>query len=264
MHHSRRKPGHVSNNSSTTDVRKAGNTMDPSRPRRPQVVTRKSPSQSLHNLGKNIGDREREYEGEQYLDDDERESFPQFCMTCEKQFVAQDERFLYCSEACRKNDQTATVSSPFLAFEDYGHYHSDSTPLYAWESSETRDIIPRASPSRPSPNNFPPSASPGNPQYTSAITALRSLNLHPPSPPSPLSTNGGIWPFTRSAAASPSSSYTKPDVHPSTYDGGYVASAYNHTDSSMTASDRPLPSRNPPAYSRPKSIALVTPMISRC
>ncbi|KAI8634554.1 hypothetical protein F5Y19DRAFT_469614 [Xylariaceae sp. FL1651] len=262
MHHSRKKSGHVSTNSSLTDVRKAGSAADPSRSRRPQTLTRKSTPQVLQKLGKNPRDREREWEEERWSED-ERESFPQYCMTCEKQFIAQDERFLYCSEACRKHDQSATISS-HSSVKMHNGYNSGSLPFYAAGHPEPRDIIPRASPSRPSSNYFSPPTTPTSSQYTSAISALRSLNRRPPSPPSPVSTNASIWPFTRSAATSPSTSYTKPlNFYSSTYDGGYAASAYGHTTSGMTTSDRPLPTRKPTAYSRPKSIELVTPMIGR-
>ncbi|KAI1131579.1 hypothetical protein F5Y10DRAFT_52427 [Nemania abortiva] len=262
MHHHRRKSGHGSTNSSMTDVRKAGSAADASRSRRPQTLTRKSTPQTLQKLGKNPKDREREWEEEQWSED-ERESFPQYCMTCEKQFIAQDERFLYCSEACRKHDQHATTSS-HSSFTPYGGYHNGSLPYYASGNPEPRDIIPRASPSRPTSNYFSPPTTPTSSQYTSAVSALRSLSRRPPSPPSPVSLNATIWPFTRSAAASPSTSYTHPpNVYPSTYDGGYQTSAYSHIGSGMMTSDRPLPSRNPPAYSRPKSIELVTPMMSR-
>ncbi|KAI0542386.1 hypothetical protein GGR58DRAFT_510376 [Xylaria digitata] len=261
MHHNRRKSGHTSTNSSMTDVRKAGSTTDPSRSRRPQTLTRKSTPQTLQKLGKNPRDREREWE-EQQWSGDEGQSFPQYCMTCEKQFIAQDERFLYCSEACRRHDQNATTSS-HSSGRAHGSYSNGSLPFYASGNPEPRDIIPRASPSRPSSNYFSPPTTPTGSQYTSAVSALRSLSLRPPSPPSPVSMNASIWPFTRSAATSPSSSYTQPpNVYSSTYDGGYQSSTYTYTGSGMT-SDRPLPMRNPSAYSRPKSIELVTPMISR-
>ncbi|KAI0879560.1 hypothetical protein GGS24DRAFT_2488 [Hypoxylon argillaceum] len=259
MHHHRRKSGHASTNSSMTDVRKAGGAADPSRSRRPQTLTRKSTPQTLQKLGKNPKEREREWEEEQWSGD-ERESFPQYCMTCEKQFIAQDERFLYCSEACRKHDQTATTSHS--SFTNYSDYIKGALPVY-YDNPEPRDIIPRASPSRPSSNYFSPPTTPTSSQYTSAVSALRSLSRRPPSPPSPVSLNATIWPFTRSAAASPSSSYTHANVYPSTYDGGYHASTYSHTGTGIMTSDRPLPTRNPPAYSRPNSIELVTPTISR-
>ncbi|GAP89703.2 putative life-span regulatory factor [Rosellinia necatrix] len=262
MHHHRRKSGHTSTNSSMTDVRKSGVAADSSRSRRPQTLARKSTPQTLQKLGKSPRDREREWVEEQWVED-ERESFPQFCMTCEKQFIAQDERFLYCSEACRRHDQNVTTSShPSVGI--YGGYGSASLPFYTSGNPEPRDIVPRASPSRPSSTYFSPPTTPTSSQYTSAVSALRSLNQRPPSPPSPVSMSSGIWPFTRSAATSPGSSYTQaPGVYPSTYDGAYQASTYSYAGSGMVASDRPLPTRNPSAYSRPQSIELVTPMISR-
>ncbi|KAI0195017.1 hypothetical protein F4808DRAFT_331020 [Astrocystis sublimbata] len=262
MHHHRRKSGHASTNSSMTDVRKAGGAVEASRLRRPQTLTRKSTPQTLQKLGKNPRDREREWEAEQWSGD-ERESFPQYCMSCEKQFIAQDERCLYCSEACRRHDQTATTSS-HAAAGSYLNY-TGSLPYHSSSSNpEPRDIIPRASPSRPSSNYFSPPTTPTSSQYTSAVSALRSLNRRPPSPPSPVSMNASIWPFARSAATSPSSSYThSASIYPSTYDGGYHTSVYGHAGHGVMTADRPLPSRNPPAYSRPKSIELVTPLMTR-
>lgn len=81
MHHSRRKSGHGSTNSSTTDVRKAGTT-EHAKPRRPQTLSRKSTPQTVQKLGKNPRDREREWEEERWFEDDERESFPQFWYVC--------------------------------------------------------------------------------------------------------------------------------------------------------------------------------------
>ncbi|KAK6864252.1 hypothetical protein PG995_000780 [Apiospora arundinis] len=104
MHHTRRKSGHGSTNTSMSDVRKAVTVSDLSRPRRPQTLSRKSTPQTLQKLGKTQRSREKELEEERWWEE-ERESFPQFCMTCEKQFIPQDERYVYCSEACRKYDQ---------------------------------------------------------------------------------------------------------------------------------------------------------------
>ncbi|KAI1333770.1 hypothetical protein F5Y15DRAFT_324898 [Xylariaceae sp. FL0016] len=261
MHHSRRKSGHVSNNSSVTDVRKPVTTSDLSRPRRPQVLTRRS-TNTVQKLGKNPRDREREWEDERWWED-ERESFPQFCMTCEKQFIPQDESVLYCSEACRNHDRSSSSSlhSSAKPHDPYG----GNMPFYSAGNSEPRDIIPRASPSRPSSTYWSPPTTPTNSQYTSAVSALRSLSIRPPSPPSPVSANASMWPFARSAATSPSTSYTRPSgFYSSTYDGAYAASGYGYGYSANgTTSDRPLPTRKPNAYSRPKSIELVTPMISR-
>ncbi|KUI60773.1 hypothetical protein VP1G_07972 [Cytospora mali] len=107
-------------------------------------MSRRSTSQAVHKLGRNPRDREREIQDEYWLED-ERESFPQFCMTCEKQFVPQDEKFLYCSEACRATDQH---NAPLSSTTPRSHSHSDRSghyyPFYAAGDPEPRDIIPRA------------------------------------------------------------------------------------------------------------------------
>lgn len=142
-------------------------------------------------------------------------------------------------------------------------------PFYAAGYAEPRDIVPRASPSRPNSMHFSPPTTPGattGGQYSSAISALRSLNIRPPSPPSPTSSHPGLWPFNKSTTNSPSNSYNRGhnSFFPATYDGGYASTgyAYNYSSSGM---DRPLPTRRPtgPGYSRPKSIELVTPMVGR-
>lgn len=112
-----------------------------------------------------------------------------------------------------------------------------------------------------------PPESPGTSKhYPSALTALRSLNTRPPSPPSPAESSGGIWPFGRSSATSPSNSYSRPSssFFSSTYDSGYGGGGYTYDVGSVGVDYRPLPSRHPAGYSsRPKSIELVTPMIGR-
>lgn len=140
---------------------------------------------------------------------------------------------------------------------------------YSPSSADFKDIIPRASPSRPNSmllSNSPPTASAyghssSDYHHTSAVSALRSLNIRPPSPPSP---GGSIWPFARSAATSPSTSYTRPSAgfFSSTYDSGYATSGA-YTYDAPGPMDRPLPSVHRSAHSRPKSIELVTPMITR-
>jgi len=258
MHHTRRKSGHVSAHTSMTDVRKAVAVSDLSKGRRPQLSRRATP-QNVLKLGKNPKTRERESE-EQKWGNSDRECFPQFCMTCEKQFLSVDEGSLYCSDVCRKHDQSITPSY-MAALEQ--ECHGSNTSLYTAGEPEPRDIVPRASPSRPSSTYFSPPATPNTTQYTSAISALKSLSIRPPSPPSPVSSHSSIWPFTRSAANSPSTSYTKPsNFYSSTYDCGY-SSGYIYSTASGLGSERPLPSRKPTGYARPKSIELVTPMIGR-
>ncbi|KAH6653886.1 hypothetical protein BKA67DRAFT_535232 [Truncatella angustata] len=263
MHHQRRKSGHASTNTSMTDVRKAVTVSDLSRPKRPQTLSRRTTPSVVQKLGKNPRDREREWDEERGWED-ERESFPQYCMTCEKQFVPSGERHLYCSDSCRKHDQMPTSAvSPYPPSKSYDSY--SSLPYYSAGSSEPRDIIPRASPSRPSSTYFSPPTTPTSSQYTSAVSALKSLTIRPPSPPSPTTTSSSFWPFAKTATTSPSTSYKQSsNFYPSTYDTGYGASGYNYgyTTTNVPA-DRPLPSRRPGGYSRPKSIELVTPMVGR-
>lgn len=148
---------------------------------------------------------------------------------------------------------------PSARHDSYGNL-----PFYSAGHSQPRDIIPRASPSRPSSTYFSPPTTPTSSQYTSAVSALRSLSIRPPSPPSPTTATSSLWPF-KTNATSPSTSYTKPsNFYSSTYDTGYGASGYNYGyTAANSTSDRPLPSRKPGGYSRPKSIELVTPMVGR-
>ncbi|KAF4990755.1 hypothetical protein FGRMN_8278 [Fusarium graminum] len=261
MHHTRRKSGHGLPNSSSTDMRKTVTATDPTKYKRPVMTRRQTPQK----LGRSQRERERE-KTESW--EDERESFPQFCMTCEKQFIPHDDMFLYCSDNCRKGDQTAS-SQPASSVR---HYASSNYPFYSAGNPEPRDIIPRASPSRPSsmllasPPGTPGTGAPTH-HHTSAISALRSLNVRPPSPPSPTGSSNNLWPFSRSAATSPHNSYSRPSAPylSSTYDGGYYGAgngAYNYEVKSG-GMDRPLPSRTLSAYSRPRSIELVTPMVGR-
>ncbi|KAI1247458.1 hypothetical protein MGN70_011348 [Eutypa lata] len=263
MHHSRRKSGNGSTNTSLTDVRKAVTVSDLSKPRRPQTLSRKQTPQTALKLGKSPKVREKEWEEERWFEDD-RESFPQFCMTCEKQFIPQDEKFLYCSEACRKHDQSASAATS-LHFTSNGYDSIGAgLPFYSTADAEPRDIVPRASPSRPSSNYWSPPTTPTSTPYTSAISALKSISTRPPSPPSPTSAYSSIFSLTRSAITSPSTSYSNPgNFYSSTYDGGYIASGYDGSTGALS-SDRPLPSRKPGGiYSRPTSMDLVTPIVGR-
>ncbi|KAK3302171.1 uncharacterized protein B0T15DRAFT_295123 [Chaetomium strumarium] len=260
MHHHRRKSGHASGNTSLTDVRKAVTATDPTYKKhssRPAPMARKSSTQNAPKLGKSPRDREKELDDERWWDE-ERESFPQYCMICEKQFVSSDDQVLYCSEECRMHDlngvSTSTAPSRYSSSHTATHYPYYSAP------PEHRDIIPRASPSRPSSTHVSPPVT-----HTSALSALKSLSIRPASPTSPVvgTYHSSIWPFARSTTAmSAGNSYTKPAMGPfsSTYDGTYHGASGDYYG---TSSDRPLPSRRPTSYSRPKSIELVTPMLGR-
>ncbi|KAF4581921.1 life-span regulatory factor domain-containing protein [Ophiocordyceps camponoti-floridani] len=223
-----------------TDGRRSAPAPDPVRQRRPGLSRRQTPA-NAQLLGRSHRDRDRDGWH------DERESFPQFCMGCEKQFVPHNERFLYCSDTCRRIDQNSTSTGAPPATSRLGDLAGQPEP---------RDIIPRATPSRPTSirlSNSPPGSPGSKSHHSSAISALRSLNLGPSSPPSPTWSNAGtMWPFGRTVAASPGTSYTRPSA-------AYLSSAMD-PDSSP---DRPLPPRRPTVHSRPKSIELVTPVLGR-
>lgn len=273
-YHSRRKSGQgFPANTSTTDVRKAlGGSQ---RQRSSGNTSKRSKEQASHKLGKSPKDRDREYY--EYADDgDGRDTFPQYCMACEKQFLPVDDRCLYCSEACREFDENSFHHAPPRSSGNNGYQQqstsSSTSSLYnSGHYREPKDIIPRASPSRPTSTYFASSpVTPGD--ATAAISALRSLTIRSGSPPSPTTGSGvgsSLWPFARSAA-SPEISYPRGGFS-STYDGtyskkGYSSSGANAGYSSQYSSsglDRPLPSRRPGGYSRPKSIELVTPMVGR-
>lgn len=170
-------------------------------------------------------------------------------MTCEKQFVPHDDKFLYCSESCRRCDQHSSPSPASTAAVP-----TFNTSHEFFFHDEPRDIIPQASPSRPSSTLFatsPPSSPHENYNYhhESAVSALRSsLSGSSGRPPSPQSLSANYWPFGRGSGANgDSSSYYKTS---STYDAAYYGA------------DRPLPSRQPIGY-RSKSIELVTPIMTR-
>ncbi|KAJ3492542.1 hypothetical protein NLG97_g5316 [Lecanicillium saksenae] len=189
-----------------------------------------------------------------YESSSEDESFPQFCMSCEKQFLPASDNFLYCSESCRRSDQSSSHSASYSSYSGANDYSLARRQSYYASDSEPRDIIPQASPSRPGSMLLAtsPPATPGTyygSKPESALSALRSLTaIHPPSPPSPTSSAGGFWPFGKSAATSPSSSYARPYM---------LGMEGGHTYHGST--DRPLPSRS----SRRKSSELVTPLTGR-
>jgi len=245
-----------------TDVRKAvaaSDTSPASRHKPAASASSRRAAATPQKLGKSPRDREREWEDERWWEE-ERESFPQYCMTCEKQFVPQDERFLYCSEACRAHDQDNNAPAVSMASKTTASHHGGNYPFYASGNPEPRDIIPRASPSRPSSLHLsspPPSAA----LPTSAMSALRSLSIRdgPPSPPGTYH-GSSIWPFARS----PSTSYTR-SAFPSTYDtAGYYYSA-GAAAGYASEQQPPTPTSRRPGnhHARLKSVELVTPMVGR-
>ncbi|KAK8191343.1 life-span regulatory factor-domain-containing protein [Phyllosticta capitalensis] len=67
-------------------------------------------------------------------------SFLNFCTVCEKQIIVPNNSILYCSESCRKKDNTKELSfEPSPPPTPYGSFFFDDT-------SPTRDILPPRSP----------------------------------------------------------------------------------------------------------------------
>ncbi len=137
--------------------------------------------------------------------------------------------------SCRKVDQRSSQSTdPQL------YTFGSPFPKPTFSDLEPRDIIPPASPSRPTSlyMEHSPPASPGFSAYepSSAISALRTLNslsARPPSPPSPTDYySSGFWPFNRSNANSPNGS----DVRPS---GGYLPSTYSYDSRQSSGNAKP-------------------------
>ncbi|CAI4211519.1 unnamed protein product [Parascedosporium putredinis] len=106
-YHSRRKSGQgLPTNTSMTDVRKAMGAEKRQRSSGSTSKRSKEQQPTTYKLGRSPKEREREYY--EYADDgDGRDTFPQYCMACEKQFLPVDDRCLYCSEACREFDENS-------------------------------------------------------------------------------------------------------------------------------------------------------------
>ncbi|KAG6003670.1 hypothetical protein E4U21_001831 [Claviceps maximensis] len=264
MHHHRKKSGHGHHSTSTTDVRKSASSSDPSSKSKRPGTSRRTTSSSAQKSSR--GHREREQD--QYDTwQEEPESFPQYCTVCD-QLLAPEVNGLYCSDTCRRVDQNSTsYASTMSTYYMGGNYSSYNNTNY----EEPRDIVPRAVPSQPTSTHYDHSlpasqdtTSAG--QYSSALSALRSLAISSTSGPSSGSNSGGIWPFSRSSATSSSESHRRPSVPclSSTYDTSYQVNSRPYTyDAGSNGLDQPPPSRRSGASSRPTSTELLTPVVTR-
>ncbi|KAI9650332.1 hypothetical protein NHQ30_000345 [Ciborinia camelliae] len=138
-HHARRKSG------------KEYAVVAEKRSSRPTTLHRRTTPQTIPKVGRS---KERE---NQYVEKDDGESFPQFCMTCEKQFTPANNTFLYCSEECRLHDHAPTYTSrsnPYATAPNSPPLtpFMSSTSLYSPE--EPRDIVPRLSPTQSRPRSY--------------------------------------------------------------------------------------------------------------
>ncbi|KAE8454315.1 hypothetical protein EG329_005240 [Mollisiaceae sp. DMI_Dod_QoI] len=183
-HHSRRKSG---KDYASSEKKSSSRPAALSRKTTPQFIP-KAPSSGRAEYRHR--DRDDEERGR-----DSGESFPQFCMTCEKQFLPANNTFLYCSEACRLHDQ---APPPTLRTNSYSAYPSSSPPLTPYSRhfssypsatpshEDGPDIIPRFSPTQSRPRSYfnsdpypsyqaPISSSPPPRSAQSSSTALASL-----------------------------------------------------------------------------------------
>lgn len=225
-----------------------------------------SPSLSSARLGQTLKDRESDQDDEQGWYD-EADSFPQFCMSCDKQVFSPHEMMPYCSEACRRSDQNS-AANPYTSssgcggggIDYYGGGSAASTsgyPFYATENPVPRDIVPRASPSRPTSTRLASDQSPPNmPPHTyhasSALSMPMSLGLlvgrsfhgNSPSLPSP-DRAGGDWPFS---SAGTSQSTTTNSASSSTGGGsGFFSAKHDGVQEYGGYSQVPLLSQQPGA-----------------
>ncbi|TVY41548.1 hypothetical protein LSUB1_G002004, partial [Lachnellula subtilissima] len=152
-HHHRRKSGkeHVATE------KKASRPTSLSRRTTPQYVTKVGPGWSGGRGSTSARDRDGEEGGR-----DSGESFPQFCMNCEKQFLPVNNTFLYCSEACRLHDQNPAPShSDAYSPSAYAPSSPPLTPYTRHFSSlptsipdDGPDIVPKFSPTQSRPRSY--------------------------------------------------------------------------------------------------------------
>lgn len=144
----------------TTNEKKTSKPAPLLRKTTPQYVTKSGSAWNNTNTSRRDRDRERDDEDRGR---DSGESFPQFCMSCEKQFLPANNTFLYCSESCRLHDQAPSPAHANRT-HSYPSYPPTSPPLtpytrhfssYAVPSHEEGpDIIPRFSPTQSRPRSY--------------------------------------------------------------------------------------------------------------
>lgn len=138
----------------------------------PQSVTKggRGWSSSGRSSSRHRSERERDRDRDRERDEDHSgrdsgESFPQYCMTCEKQFLPANNTYLYCSEGCRLHDQAPpqplrmnsypasyTPSSPPLT--PYTRQYTSGSAAVTPSHEEGPDIIPRFSPTQSRPRSY--------------------------------------------------------------------------------------------------------------
>lgn len=260
-HHTRRKSGQTHTTKSKTN--------------RPALSRRQTTHTHTHikSSSKTSVPTTRTEECFEFDDSEESESFFNFCTSCDKQLPADCGNFLYCSEKCRLNDlPTSTQKYQFPASPPLTPFAMTFPVLHERKRSEGRDIIPRFT---PSPYNDPALLSPNS---TSAVDSLRSLSRALESTGrTPSSTN-----FSKPASRptlprrpSFSSSESEGDsedeeeyrrLHrrvPSTpHPGAAIYGTYLKPSPSTYTDNLPLPRKGSGETYKPRSVDLVTPVVS--
>ncbi|KAI9047953.1 hypothetical protein LZ554_007755 [Drepanopeziza brunnea f. sp. 'monogermtubi'] len=191
---------------------------------RPAAVTRKTAAVHPIRVGGNSSSRSQKELLHEDEGRDSGESFLQFCMTCEKQFLPADNLVLYCSDSCRVHDQASSNQNSYYP-------SSSSPPLtpfarhFSSSHDDGPDIIPPFSPTPSRPRFYsnsdsysesqsyeysaspPPSESQSTHSTSSiALDSLRTLaTALPRSPPSHPNSRSHPSSPPRSAASSASS-----------------------------------------------------------
>ncbi|PQE10825.1 life-span regulatory factor protein [Rutstroemia sp. NJR-2017a BBW] len=168
--------------------RKSGKDYPVAERKRPAILPRRNTPQTTPRVGAVSNSKSKERERCD-VEKDNGESFPQFCMTCEKQFIPANNTFLYCSEDCRLHDQAPTYSSPSNSYATtpnsppltpYARASSSLPALFSTE--EPRDIVPRLSPTQSRPRSyFNPSPYPSDFSipYQAPPASLPTSHLYP-------------------------------------------------------------------------------------
>ena len=184
------------------------------------------------------------------------------------------------AHSCRRSDQNS-VGNPYTSSSGgigyYGGGSAASTsgyPFYATDNPVPRDIVPRASPSRPTSTRLASDQSPPNmPPHTYhasgtlsmpvslGVLLCRSFHGNSPSLPSP-DTAGGDWPF--SSAGTSQSTMTNSSSNSTSSSSGIFSTTGNGIQEYGGYSEEPLPSQQPGGrYSRVRNIELLASMVER-
>ncbi|KAM3073621.1 hypothetical protein ACMFMG_004494 [Clarireedia jacksonii] len=141
--------------------RKSGKDYPVAERKRPAILPRRNTPQHTPRVGAVSNPKSKERERCD-VEKDNGESFPQFCMTCEKQFIPANNTFLYCSDECRLHDQAPTYSSRSSSYAVTPNSPpltpytraSSSLPPVLFSREEPRDIVPRLSPTQSRPRSY--------------------------------------------------------------------------------------------------------------